>query len=310
MQEKGGSEISRQNQHILMGPWLHLGPTFLGETGDLSFGHESSLRGSQLSEYNLAFFNKYLKGMEIALPAVRYFVMGRNEWRNADSWPLPQTQWQRFYLHSQGKANTSGGNGLLSRDEPGRESPDSYTYNPLQPVPTTGCRGHNELLIFAPSPQEQMPIEQREDVLCYTTPELKEDIEITGPLMLHLFAATSARDTDFTAKLVDVYPDGHAYNVTCDGIIRARYRKSLFTPELVRPGEVNEYVINLEATSQLFRKGHRIRIDISSSSFPEYDRNMNTGNPIGEDAVGIAALQQLYHSREYPSYIDLPVIPS
>ena len=138
--------------------------------------------------------------------------------------------------------------------------------------------------------------------------ELKEDLEVTGPLQLHLFAATSARDTDFVAKLVDVYPDGRAYNVTNDGIIRARYRKSLFQPELVSPGEVNEYVINLEATSQLFRRGHRLRIDITSSSFPEYDRNMNTGNPIGEDAQGITAKQTVYHDSEYPSYIDLPVI--
>jgi hypothetical protein len=137
---------------------------------------------------------------------------------------------------------------------------------------------------------------------------LQEDLEVTGPLALHLFAATSARDTDFVAKLVDVYPDGRSFNVTTDGIIRARYRKSLFQPELVTPGEVNEYVINLEATSQLFRKGHRIRIDITSSSFPEYDRNMNTGNAIGEDAKGIIARQTVYHNSEYASYIELPVI--
>jgi putative CocE/NonD family hydrolase len=171
-----------------------------------------------------------------------------------------------------------------------------------------GCRGHAVLLTIAPSPQEQSTYERREDVLCYTTPELNEDLEITGPLVLHLFASTSARDTDFTAKLVDVYPDGRSFNVICDGIIRARYRKSLFEPEYVTPGEVNEYVINLEAVSQLFRKGHRIRIDISSSSFPEYDRNMNTGHPTGDDAQGISAMQSIYHQFEYPSYMDLPII--
>ncbi len=308
MREKGGSELARRSQHILMGPWLHLGPSFGGDTSALGFGISASMRGSQLGEYNIAFFNKYLRGMEVSLPSVRYFVMGKNVWRNADDWPLPQTKWQRFFLHSKGHANSSAGDGLLSRDEPGSELPDTFIYNPHFPVPTTGCRGHLQLVRYAPSPQEQSPIERRDDVLCYTTPELREDVEVTGPLKLHLFAATSARDTDFTAKLVDVYPDGRAYNVTCDGIIRARYRKSLFEPEFVTPGEVNEYVINLEAVSQLFRKGHSIRIDVSSSSFPEYDRNMNTGNDVGEDAQGIPAMQSIYHQSAYPSYIDLPVI--
>ena len=129
-----------------------------------------------------------------------------------------------------------------------------------------------------------------------------------GPLVLHLFASTSVRDTDFTAKLIDVYPDGRAYNVA-DNITRARYRKSVFEPELVTPGEVIEYIINMGHSSQLFRKGHRIRIDISSSNFPAFDRNMNTGNPIGEDARGIPAMQTIYHQSEYPSHIVLPVIP-
>jgi len=141
-------------------------------------------------------------------------------------------------------------------------------------------------------------------------PNLRTILKLPARLTLHLFAATSARDTDFTAKLIDVYPNGWAYNVINGGIIRARYRKSLFKPELLTPGEVNEYIINLEAVSQLFRKGHRIRIDITSSNFPEYDRNMNTGNPIGEDAQGIIARQTIFHDSRYASYIDLPVISS
>jgi len=196
----------------------------------------------------------------------------------------------------------------LSRDEPGAELSDTFIYNPHFPVPTTGGRGHLKLVRFTPAPTEQASVECRQDILCYATPELKEDSEVTGPLLLRIFAATSAVDTDFTAKLVDVYPDGRAYNVTCDGITRARYRKSLFRPEPVTPGEVNEYIINLEAVSQLFRKGHRMRIDVTSSSFPEYDRNMNTGRDVGEDARGIVALQSIYHESEYASYIDLPVI--
>jgi putative CocE/NonD family hydrolase len=308
MCDKGGSELARRSQHIVMGPWVHMGPSYGGDTGALGFGVSASTRGSQLGEFIVAYFNKYLRGMDVDLPHVRYFVMGRNVWKNADTWPLPQAQWQRFFLHSQGHANSAAGDGLLSRDEPGAELPDSFIYNPHFPVPTTGCRGHLQLVRYAPAPQEQSPVERRDDVLCYTTPELKEDVEVTGPLQLHLSAATSARDTDFTAKLVDVYPDGRAYNVVCDGIIRARYRKSLFEPELVTPGEVNEYIVNLEAVSQLFRKGHRIRLDVSSSSFPEYDRNMNTGHAVGEDAQGIPALQTIYHQPACPSYIDLPVI--
>jgi putative CocE/NonD family hydrolase len=162
--------------------------------------------------------------------------------------------------------------------------------------------------VVAAGPANQFHIEQRNDVLCYTTPELEEDTEVTGPLDLHLFSATSARDTDFNAILTDVYPDGRAYNMA-DGIIRARYHKSIFKPELVKPGEVNEYIISMGNTSCLFRKGHRIRIDISSSNFPAFDRNMNTGNPPGEDAQGIPAMQTIFHQEGYASYIDLPVIP-
>lgn len=160
-----------------------------------------------------------------------------------------------------------------------------------------------------PGPLEQSRVEQRSDVLCYTTLELDDDVEVTGPLQVHLFAATSARDTDFTAKLVDVYPDGRAYNIV-EGIIRASGRKLNGTRELVTPDETNEYVIQMGDTSQLFRKGHRIRIEISSSNFPMFDRNMNTGNPIGEDTRGIPATQTIYHQSDYASYIDLPVIPS
>jgi putative CocE/NonD family hydrolase len=310
MQQKGGSTLARESQHILMGPWLHFGPTSNTNIGDISFGELSDPQGSRLNQYNIAFFDKYLRGMDIDLPAVRYFVMGKNVWRDAPAWPLPQTWWLRFFLHSQGYANTSSGDGLLSRDEPGEEQPDVFLYDPHHPVPTIGCSMYAQLGKVAPGVQEQSPIERRDDVLCYTTPELKEDVEVTGPLKLHLFAATSARDTDFTAKLVDVWSDGRSFNVTTDGIIRARYRNSLFVPELVTPGEVNEYIINLQAVSQLFQKGHRIRIDVSSSSFPQYDRNMNTGNPIGEDAKGITARQTIYHQAEYASYIDLPVINS
>jgi uncharacterized protein len=305
MRKKGGSAFSREHQHLLLGPWSH--SQYANSLGGLNFGDSADAKFFGLAEYNLSFYNKYLLGMDVDLPTVRYFVMGKNRWQDAADWPLPQTQWQRYYLHSSGKANSASGNGVLSRMEPAAEKPDTFIYDPLNPVPTTGgawSYGNG----FVPGPLDQSIIERREDILCYSTPELKEDIEVTGPLVLHLFAASTARDTDFTAKLVDVYPDGRAFNVA-NGIVRARYRNSIFTPEFLTPGQVIEYKVNMVATSNRFLKGHRMRIDVSSSSFPEFDRNMNTGNPVGEDTTGIKARQTIYHQSDLASYIDLPVIP-
>jgi putative CocE/NonD family hydrolase len=197
---------------------------------------------------------------------------------------------------------------LLSRDEPVREPADSFTYNPLNPLPTAGGRGGVVENGFLYGPGDQVYVERREDVLCYTTHELKQEIDVTGALELHLFASSSCRDTDFAAKLVDVYPDGRAYNVA-DGIVRAQYRNSFAKSELLRPGEITEFVIRLGYISHLFRNGHRIRIDVTSSNFPTFDRNMNMGHPLGEDAEGIPALQTVYHQTNCASYIDLPVIP-
>jgi putative CocE/NonD family hydrolase len=200
---------------------------------------------------------------------------------------------------------------LLSREEPGSESPDEFIYDPMNPVPTLGGSITASPAGFgmARGPMDQSSVERRSDVLCYTTPPLTENVEITGPIQIHVFASTSAIDTDFTAKFVDVYPDGRAQNLV-DGIKRARGLKSSAQPEFIIPGEVYEDVITMGPTSQMFFKGHRIRIDISSSNFPMYDRNMNTGNPIGEDATGIKAKQTVYHEAKYASYIDLPVIPN
>ena len=305
MRERGGSQRAREGQHILVGPWMH--GKILDFLGEVNFGASAGAWQARVSEQNIAFFDKYLRGKDIRIPTVRYFVMGRNRWQTADGWPLPQTEWQRFYLHSQGGANTAAGDGVLSRDEPGSEPPDVFVYNPHRPVPSVGGRLLGVGL--APGPLEQSHVEKRSDVLCYTTPELQADMEVTGPLEIHVFAATSARDTDFTAKLVDVYPDGRVYNLV-EGIERARGRKSESQPELVNPGQVYEYMIAMGDSSQMFRKGHRIRVEISSSNFPAFDRNMNTGNPIGEDAYGIPAMQTVYHQSGYASYMDLPVIPS
>lgn len=311
LKEVGGSQRAREGQHLLYGPWPH-GANRPPFTGSLSFGHlagggpSPTGERTSLSDRHLEFYDKYLRGMDVDIPPIRYFVMGRNVWEAADTWPLPETQWQRFFLHSKGHANTAGGDGWLSRDEPATEEPDLFIYNPHFPVPTEGGRDIEYTL--RAGPMDQSHIEKRDDVLCYTTLKLDTGVEVTGPIAIHLLASTSTRDTDFTAKLVDVYPDGKAYNIA-DGILRARYRKSILQPELITPGDINEYCIDMGATSNLFLKGHRIRIDISSSNFPRYDRNMNTGNPLGEDARGIPAMQTVFHGAGYASYIDLPVIP-
>ena len=308
MHQNGGIELAREGQYVLCGPWAH-GGNLLAYVGGLHFGPAGASMATFTMERHINFFDRYLRGIEgRKMAPVRYFVMGQNRWRNADTWPLPQTEWQRFFLHSKGRSNTAAGDGLLSRDTPGTEPSDVYIYDPRFPVPTVGGRILPTGSLI-PGPFDQSRIEKRNDVLCYTTPELKEEIEVTGPLLLHLLASTSAKDTDFTAKLIDVYPDGSAYNIA-EGCIRARCRKSILRPEPVNPGEVYEYMIDLAVTSIVFGRGHRIRIDVSSSNFPRLDRNMNTGNPFGEDAEGIPAVQTIYHRSDYASYIDMPVIPA
>jgi uncharacterized protein len=302
MVSEGGD---RRRQHIYAGPWCHCKPQRV--LGHMDFGPLGSDEGSGTSAYLISFFDKYLKGKDIYLPAVRYFRMGSNTWHEAAGWPLPQTDWQRFYLHSGGKAHSRTGDGRLGRDEPAGEPPDRYVYDPLNPVMTAGGRGGIVENGFLYGAVDQVYAETRPDVLCYTTPELEEDVEVTGPLELHLFASSSAVDTDFVAKLVDVYPDGRAFN-TADGIARAQYRNTFHKQERLTPGEVYEFVIRFGHASQLFRKGHRIRLDVTSSNFPTFDRNMNTGRNTGEDAKGIAASQTVYHQNNYASYIDLPII--
>ena len=206
-----------------------------------------------------------------------------------------------------GGANTLNGDGVLSVDAPGNEPPDAYVYNPLDPAPTRGGGLCCDPAFMMSGAYDQRPIEARADVLVYSTAELERDTEVTGPVSVTLFASSSAVDTDFTAKLVDVEPCGCARNLT-DGIIRARYRKPRTPASLIQPGEVYEYEIDLWATSNVFKKGHRIRLEVSSSNFPRFDRNANTGGPIGSETRLVAALQRVFHDGEYPSRVRLPVV--
>ncbi len=286
---------------LLIGPWIH-SADMLNIIGQLDFGLASSGMLTDVTGLHLRWFDKWLKGIDNGVeaePPVRLFVMGTNVWRDENEWPLARTKYSKCYLHSGGQANSRSGDGTLSLVKPDEEQPDSFLYDPRNPVPS------NEMGMGA---FDQQAVENRTDVLVYTTPPLEKDLEITGPLRMTLFASSSAVDTDFTGKLVDVWPSGVAYNVA-EGIVRARYRRSAARPELLQPGEIFKYSIDLGGTSNVFKAGHSVRIEVSSSNFPKWERNLNTGNTLGEDAGSRIAAQTVYHDSQRASFILLPVIP-
>ena len=307
MRAQAMTEEARRSQKLIMGPWGHLlpyaTPTSKG-TGDIDFGPEALI---ELHDIHLRWFEHFLKGVKTGIldeAPIRLFVMGENRWRDEYEWPLARTQYTKVYLHSTGKANGLNGNGVLSFSAPGEEPVDGYVYDPNDPVPTRG----GTTLGIALGAFDQRKIEEREDVLVYTSDVLTADMEVTGPVSLKLFAASSAPDTDFTAKLVDVRPDGYAQNIA-EGVIRARFRESLSSPSLITSDKVYEYTIDLWATSQVFKSGHRLRLEVSSSNFPRYDRNPNTGHEFGVDTELRTAQQTIFHDNRYPSHLILPVIP-
>ena len=301
------SAAARTQQKILIGPWAHrfpyTSPTSQG-TGDIDFGPNA---GIELHETQLHWFDYYLKGINTGIleeAPVKIFVMGENVWRDEQEWPLARTHYTRYYLHSQGQANSLRGNGRLDPVVPGEEPADRFVYDPNDPVPT--CGGNT--LIIPMGVQDQRQVETRQDVLVYTSTPLTTPLEVTGPLAVTLFVASSAPDTDFTAKLVDVRPDGYAQNLA-DGIMRARYRTSRMIPTLLTPGQVHELTIDLWATSHVFLPGHSLRLEIASSNFPRFDRNLNTGEDQATGTRWQTAAQTIFHDQRYPSHILLPVIP-
>jgi hypothetical protein len=285
----------RKKQRLMIGPWIHsMGHRKVGE---LDFGETADLNDNELM---LRWFDSQLKGIDNGIteePPVKIFVMGENKWRFENEWPLARTSYREYYIHSAGNANSISGGGRMDTRLPAKENSDKFIYDPVNPVRTIGGMG----------PYDQQTIEARNDVLVYSTPPLKEDIEITGPVNAIIYASSSARNTDFTAKLIDVYPDGKAMRI-CEGIIRADHRNPGEKPSLIEPGIIYPFRIDLWATSNLFKKGHQIRVEISSSNFPRFDRNLNTGNYFATDTTVLKATQQIYHSSEYPSHLILPVI--
>lgn len=302
IREHSASETARKHQHVVIGPWGH---TPNENAGVRDFGQNAT---RQLDELRGQWYAHWLNGEDNGiqgLPTFQLFVMGANRWREANEWPLKETKWTHYYLHGQGAANSLDGDGMLSTKTPTVEQPDKFTYDPDNPVPTNG----GEWRLFAPwGPRDQRSIEKRDDVLVYTSEPLMEALEVTGPIHVILYAATDAKDTDWTAKLVDVFPDGRAFNL-CDGIIRARYRNPQVGSTLLEPGKVYRYEIDLWATSNEFQRGHRIRLEVSSSNFPRFDRNLNTGAVFGQSNELIIAHQRVLHDAVHASYVLLPVIP-
>jgi len=311
---------SDSRHRIMIGPWAHnMSTPFPG----VNYGDDSS---SPIRSYQIEWFDHWLKGApeearpfssetwhavraEVDEAPVHIFVMGANRWRDEPDWPLARARSTPFYLASEGAANTLAGDGVLQTKPERGNTRDQFTYDPRNPVPTNGGAVCCDPKIFPWGPMDQRQVEKRRDVLVYSSAPLKQDLEVTGPIRVVLYASTSATDTDFTAKLVDVYPNGEARNLT-DGILRLRYRQGLDKPDLAQPGDIYPLAIDAGVTSNVFLAGHSIRLEISSSNFPRFDRNPNTGRAFAEETVLKKAQQVIYHSRQYPSHILLPVIPA
>jgi putative CocE/NonD family hydrolase len=305
MRHHAKSAQTRQQQRLFVGPWLH--GLFDRVVGEVDFGPSVLLDAVNLGGMHLKWFDHCLRGEPDSSAPVRIFVMGTNVWRNENEWPLARAVPTPYYLASQGRANSLRGDGRLLSQPADEQTSDTFLYDPERPVPSWGgCT----LFPGAQSagPRDQRSVEERDDVLVYTSAPLSQPTEVTGPIEAVIFAATDGPDTDFTAKLVAVAADGRALNL-CDGILRARYRSGLSQPELLEPGKVYEYRIQLGSTSFVFAPGECIRLEVSSSNFPRFDRNLNTGGALGLESEGRPAVQRVLHGGAYPSHLVLPLIP-
>src|SRR5262245_59842393 len=310
-------DAARTGKRIMIGPWVHRtgrrNNTPAGQAADpnaTDFGPEAEV---DLQRVTLRWFDYWLKGIKNGVgdePPIKIFVMGDNTWRYEHEWPLARTQYTKYYISSNGRANSLLGDGTLSTRPPtaGTAESDTFSYDPANPTPTLG--GNTCCAQQVPSgPWDQRAAERRDDVLVFTSAELTEAVEVTGPIAMKLYASTSANDTDWAAKLVDVSPDGFARNVQ-DGILRARSRDAIGKQgTLIEPGKIYEYTIDMWATSNTFLPGHRIRLEVSSSNFPRFDRNLNTGEDPATGTRMTVGKQTVYHSTAYPSHVVLPVIP-
>lgn len=300
-------DVSRRGQRLLITIGGHAGSG--RKVGDVDFGADAPFAEDEiiLSWYDWLFKNA-ANDFSHSKP-VKIFVLGSNQWREEEEWPLARARKTKYFLHSEGNANSARGDGTLATASPTSDKPDKYVYDPTIPVPTVGgplCCDSEHL---EPGPRDQRGVEARSDVLVYSTPVFEQNLEVTGPVQLELFAKSSAVDTDFTAKLVDVGPDGFAQNLT-EGIVRARYRNSSEKAELMNPGQIYKFTVDLWATANVFRKGHALRLEISSSNFPRFDKNLNTSDDVGAATRSVPATNTIYHDAEHPSALILPVLPT
>jgi len=303
-------EIANQ-QYAVIAPTLHC--AYKRATENTMIG-ERSVGDARLNydELTYAWFDHFLKGENNGIlekmPRVRYYTMGINKWQSSDTWPPAGAQSLSFFLSSGGKANTMNGDGVLAEAAPGTDTPDTFAYDPMNPVPSYGgnvCCTGNAITAGA---FDQRKNESRPDILVYSTEPLKEGLELSGPIEVTLYVSSDAKDTDFTVKLIDVYPDGRAYNLD-ETIQRMRYRDGYDKPKTwMAPGKVYKVVLGPMNTSNYFEAGHRIRIEVSSSNFPRFDRNLNTGGNNYDETKGIIARNAVHHSRQYPSSIKITVV--
>lgn len=304
------SDDARRLTKLVIGPWSHQVAPWGREPFDPDGRFEELVFGPQAAEdivdTHLRWYDARMKGVDNGIdsePPVRLFVMGANKWRFENEWPLRRATEGRFYLSGDG-ASDSGGR--LMTEPPTGEAPDSFVYDPDDPVPSWGAQYQT---LELSGPRDRAEIERRADVLVYTSEALTRDVEVTGPVTATIYASSSAPDTDFTATLVDVHPDGRAI-ILCEGICRARFRSGTGRPRLIEPGRPYEFHIDMWDTSNLFKAGHRIRLEVSSSNFPRYDRNLNTGGRIGYETEWRIAEQTVYHDEVRPSRLNLPVVPA
>jgi uncharacterized protein len=308
MRERGGTETARKGQRLIVGPWFHTSSSTT-KMGQVEFGPEAGL---DLQDLQLKWFDYWLKGEQNGMEKeaqVKLFMMGENRWREFDSWPPQGAETQEFYFHSRKGANSLAGDGSLDTKLPQKkERVDAYRYDPADPTPTTGGNACCRENIVPQGPYDQRPVERRDDVLVYTSEPLGEPLTVAGPVEVKLWAASSAVNTDFTAKLVDVHPNGRAINIT-SGILRAPFRNGYESWNELEPGKPYEFTITLRPTANVFLAGHCIRVEISSSDFPRFDRNLNTaGADISDKTEIVVADQQVFHDSKRPSRILLNVL--
>jgi putative CocE/NonD family hydrolase len=298
---QGATAECRETQRLVIGPWVH-GPEYVGQSriGELDFGPNAAWN---LHEHRLAWYDYWLKGIDngaLDVPTVHVFLMGANRWVDYAAWPPSEVTYQPFYLRAgSGPSAASLNNGHLSAEPPsGEEAPDRYLYDPTNPVPSL----HQGL---DTGPKDHRPIEGR--VLTYTSEVLAHDLTVVGPVKATIYGTSSALDTDWVVRLCDVWPDGRSMSV-CDGILRARYRDSSENPALLHPDEIYRFDVDLWATAQVFATGHRLRVEVTSSEFPRYDPNLNTGGTFGEETQGLVARNVVFHDAARASHVLLPVL--